>query len=334
MSRGFRAHPDHLAKAAKEAHGHAEKVERFSSNLDAKTRGKLLGKGKFGMIVQKAVRPIIDSMITDMSKAMAKGHRSIGHGLDITRKNMNEAEEAIRKSMRHHQGDRDAVHLKPGDRVLNEDDVRDRYKKQVAERVEDLRKQGHGPQRHLDPTDEMLKERLGKPEKIFDREGNHAQGDDHKPKYKRLQGGYVETKEKVDPAHGPDARQRLGEDAYLDAEDPSRNHKCDAFSTAFNSGDDEAFMYAERHARSLLDPANPGRQDFRFMPEDAWGPGDHHDRFRGFYVDPDRPMTGDTINYKPVDFHGANLFAVFEPDGMGGHKLKTMFPEPKRERNT
>jgi len=45
-------------------------------------------------------------------------------------------------------------------------------------------------------------------------------------------------------------------------------------------------------------------------------------------------MTGDTINYKPVDFRGANMLAIYEPDGMGGHTLKTMYPEPRRERNT
>ena len=100
-----------------------------TSNLDAKTRGRMLGKGKYGQIMEKALRPIIDSMITDMSKAMAKGHRSIGHGLDISRKNINEAEEAIRRNMRRHQDDRDAVHLKLGQRALDEDDLRDRHKK-------------------------------------------------------------------------------------------------------------------------------------------------------------------------------------------------------------
>ncbi|WP_432000714.1 hypothetical protein [Streptomyces sioyaensis] len=334
MSKGFRADTGHMAKAAKDAHGHAERVERFSSNLDSKTRGRLLGKGKYGRIVEKALRPIIDSMITDMSKAMAKGHRSIGHGLDITRKNINEAEEAIRKDMRRHQGDRDAVHLKLGQRVLDEDDLRDRHRKRVAERVDDLRSQGHGPQRHLDPTDEMLKERLGKPMKILDGDGKPSRDDEGKPRYHRLEGGYVQSTDKVDPAHGPDAKQRLGEGAYMDAEDPTKKHKCDAFSTSFNAGEDEAFMHADLHGRSLLDPADPGRQVFRFAPEDAWGPeGNHHEKFRGFYIDPDRPMTGETINYKPVDFRGANILAIYEPDGMGGHTLKTMFPEPRRERN-
>ncbi|WP_405409282.1 hypothetical protein [Streptomyces decoyicus] len=334
MSRGFKAHPENLAKAAKDAHGHAEKVERFSSNLDSKTRGRLLGKGKYGQIVEKALRPIIDSMITDMSKAMAKGHRSIGHGLDITRKNINEAEEAIRKDMRRHQDDRDAVHLKLGQRVLDEDDLRDQHKKQVGERVDDLRRQGHGPQRHLDPTDEMLKERLGEPAKRVDGNGNPIFDSHGKPIYSQ-QDGYIQSSGKVDPAHGPNAKERLGDDAYLDAENKDKRHKCDAFSTGFNHGQDEAFMHADLHGRSLLDPAKTDRQHIRFAPEDAWGPGDnHHERFRGFYIDPDRPMTGKDINYKPVDFRDSGLLAIYEPDGKGGHKLVTMYPEPKRERNT
>ncbi len=143
MSKGFKAHPDNLAKAAKEAHGHAKRVESHSSNLDSKTRDRLLGKGKYGMIMQKAIRPIIDSMITDMSKSMARGHRSIGHGLDITQKNIDDAEKAIRRELRRrHQDERDAIKLKPGQRALSEDDLRDKHGKRVAERVEGLRRRG------------------------------------------------------------------------------------------------------------------------------------------------------------------------------------------------
>ncbi|MFF4950922.1 hypothetical protein ACWC2K_25465 [Streptomyces chattanoogensis] len=333
MSKGFKAHTDHLAKAAKEAHGHAEKVEHHSSNLDAKTRGKLLGKGKFGMIVQKAVRPIIDSMITDMSKAMARGHRSIGHGLDITRKNIDDAEEQIRKSLKHHRDDPDAPKLKLGDRALGEDDVRDKYKQRVGERVDDLRRQGHGPQRHLDPTDDMLKERLGRPVGPRDQDDNLLKDSDGNFRVSR-QDGYVQSEKKVDPVHGPNAKERLGDDAYMDAENPSKRHKCDSFSTGFKEDQGEAFMYADEHARGRIDGdrtriPNSNRHEVVFSPEDAWGPGDHRDKFRGFYIDPDNPVNGDqSINYKPVDFQHAKIKAIYAPDGNGGHKLVTMFPEP------
>ncbi|ARF56201.1 hypothetical protein [Streptomyces gilvosporeus] len=334
MSKGFKAHTDHLAQAAKEAHGHAEQVEHHSSNLDAKTRGRLLGKGKFGMIVQKAVRPIIDSMITDMSKSMARGHRSIGHGLDITRKNIDDAEEAIRKNLRRHQDDRDAIKLKVGQRALDEDALRDKYKQRVGQHVDDLRRQGHGPQRHLDPTDDMLKERLGQPSPVRDGNGNHLTDNDGNPRY-HMQDGYIQTTDKIDPAHGPNAKERLGENAYMDAEDASKKHKCDSFSTSFGSGQHEAFTYADQHGRSRLDPSEQGRQVVSFSPEEAWGPGSHHERFRGFYIDPSNPMDHKTgnINYKPVDFAGAKIKAIYDPDGNGGHRLVTMFPEPVRGRN-
>ncbi|MEU9116265.1 hypothetical protein AB0D04_32025 [Streptomyces sp. NPDC048483] len=335
MSKGFKAHPDHLAKAAKEAHEHAKKVESHSSNLDSKTRGKLLGKGKFGMIVQKAVRPIIDSMITDMSKAMARGHRSIGHGLDITKKNIDDAEEAIRKSMKRHQDDRDAPKLKLGDRVLNEDDLRDKYKKRIPERISDLRRQGHGPQRHLDPTDDMLKERLGRPAGPRDANDKLLKDDDGKWRIP-YQDGYVQSERKVDPVHGPNAKERLGEAAYMDADHPSKRHKCDSYSTGFKQDQGEAFMYADEHARGRIDGdrtqiPNSDRHAVVFSPEDAWGPGDHRDKFRGFYIDPDNPVNDDadqSINYKPVDFQHAKIKAIYAPDGNGGHKLVTMFPEP------
>ncbi|MFC9236174.1 hypothetical protein ACFTZK_06880 [Streptomyces decoyicus] len=332
MSKGFRADTGHLAKAAKEAHGHAKRVEHHSSNLDSKTRGKLLGKGRFGMIVQKAVRPIIDSMITDMSKAMARGHRSIGHGLDITKKNIDDAEEAIRKDLRRHQDERDADHLKLGQRVLGEDDLRDKYKKRVGERVDDLRRQGHGPQRHLDPTDDMLKDRLGTPTGPKDANGDLLKDDDDNPRIAR-QGGYVQTEKKIDPVHGPNATERLGNDAYLDAE-TGKKHKCDSFSTAFKEDQGEAFMYADEHARGRIDGdrtrmPNSNRHEVVFSPEDAWGPGDHSQKFRGFYIDPDNPMNADeSVNYKPVDFQHAKIKAIYAPDGNGGHKLVTMFPEP------
>lgn len=336
MSKGFKAHPDNLAKAAKEAHGHAKRVESHSSNLDSKTRDRLLGKGKYGMIMQKAIRPIIDSMITDMSKSMARGHRSIGHGLDITRKNIDDAEKAIRRDLRRHQDERDAIKLKPGQRALSEDDLRDKHGKRVAERVEGLRRQGHGPQRHLDPTDDMLKERLGTPSKIRDGNGNALQDAHGNQRFHRNEDGYLQTENKIDPAHGPNAKERLqGDDLYMDAENPAKKHKCDAFSTGFRQGEDEAFMHADQYARTQLDPSKPNGLTVEFSPNDAWGSSEsHHDRFRGFFIDRNKPFLPDgSVNYRPVDFQDAKIVAVYRPDGNGGHKLLTMFPQPVRGRN-
>jgi hypothetical protein len=202
------------------------------------------------------------------------------------------------------------------------------YQREVDKRIDGLRNQGHGPQRHLDPTDDMLKTRLGTPTPP-----NMVNG---QPSYHKMPGGYIQTQNKIDPAHGPNPASRLSGNAlYMDAEDPSRRHKCDAFSTAFKPGEEEAFMYADLHARGRLDPTKTGRQTIEFSPTDAWGPGNgHHRRFRGFYIDRNAPVdSGGNINYKPVDFRDAKLVAVYDPDGKGGHKLVTMFPQPQRVRN-
>ncbi|MFJ1753789.1 hypothetical protein [Kitasatospora sp. NPDC088134] len=329
MSGGFRIDPEALGKAAEQAHAHADRVEQHGRNLDARTRGKLLGKGRLGQIVQRAVRPVLDSMIKDMSKAMAGGHRSIGHGLQSTRKNLDAAEESIRTSFRHRAKDRDGLEINRGDSVLGgEKGLRDQYRRRVATRIDGLRNQGHGPQRHLDPTDDMLKARLGTPTPPHMANGQ--------PAYHRMPGGYIQTQNKIDPAHGPNPQERLQGDAlYRDAEKPDRRHKCDSFSTAFKEGEDESFMYADLHARSRLDPDDPGPQKIVFSPEDAWGPGNgHHRRFRGFYVDPANPVDQHgNVNYKPVDFRDAKIEAYYERDGKGGHRLVTMFPQPQRVRN-
>ncbi|MFI9258853.1 hypothetical protein ACIGT4_14270 [Streptomyces sioyaensis] len=123
----------------------------------------------------------------------------------------------------------------------------------------------------------------------------------------------------------------------MDAEGMSRKHKCDFFSTAFNHDQGEAFMHADLRGRSQLDPHKTDGQYIRFQPEDAWGPGsDHHERFRDFYIDPKNPVdqASGSINCNPVDFRGAGLLAIYDPDGRGGYKLVTMYPEPERDRNT
>ncbi|MYT30817.1 MULTISPECIES: hypothetical protein [unclassified Streptomyces] len=327
MSGGFRAHPEKLASAAKRAHGHAEQVEHHSRNLDARTRGKMLGRGKFGQIIQRAVRPVIDSMITDMSKAMAKGHRSIGHGLEITSKNLDDAERAVMRSMKNRGTSlgEHGVDLKPGQSVPGRKGLRGLYQRRVDERVQELDRQGHGVGRHLNVTDQQLKDRLGTPV---------MQGPAHAQTVGKDRLGYVQGTGKIDPLHGPDARNRLSPpDLYYDAEKgPPNRHKCDAHATAFSDG--ESFMYAEQHARSRLDPSNPGQQVIEFSPSEAWGPGSHAGRFRGFYIDPDNPMRHDgAINYREVNFKDATIKAIYRPDGNGGHRLHTMFPEASYKHN-
>ncbi|MFJ5883184.1 hypothetical protein [Kitasatospora cineracea] len=328
MSKGFRADPDALAQAAKRAHEHANKVERHSRDLDAKTRGRVLGRGKLGQVVDKAVRPVIDSMIGDMSKAMAGGHRSIGRGLEITKKNLDDAEAAVQKGFKNTGTSlsKEKVKLEPGQSVPGKKGLRQLYNRRIGERVDELEGQGHGVGRHLKVTDQQLKDRLGTPV---------MQGPAHAQTVaKDRTTGYVQSTNKIDPLHGPDARTRLSPpDLYYDGDRGApHRHKCDSYSTAFK--DEESFVYADHYARSRLDPTRTDRQVIEFSPHEAWGPGGHTGKFRGYYIDPENPIGHDgSINYKDVNFKDAKIKAVYEPDGNGGHKLHTIFPEPAFKHN-
>ncbi|AUG78458.1 hypothetical protein CFP65_3670 [Kitasatospora sp. MMS16-BH015] len=330
MSKGFRANRSALSQAAGRAHEHAATVERHSRDLDTATRGKVLGRGKLGQIVDKAVRPVLDSMISDMSKAMAGGHRSIGHGLEITKKNLDEAEGAVHRSLQNNAtslAKEGVKNLEPGQSVPGRKALRQLYHRRIDERVEELRSQGHGVGRHLDVTDQQLKDRLGTPV---------MEGPQHnRTVAKDPNTGYVRSTDKVDPLHGPPGTpgRPTPPDLYYDAEKgPPNRHRCESYSTAFK--DNESYVYADEYARSRLDPSWPGRQVVEFAPSDAWGPGGHTGKFRGYYIDPDQPFDHNgAVNYKEVNFKNATVKAVYEPDGNGGFKLHTMFPEPVFKHN-
>ncbi|MFH8380096.1 hypothetical protein ACH4E7_04025 [Kitasatospora sp. NPDC018058] len=347
MSEGFRANPAALSEAAAKAHKHADQVEHHSRELHEKTRGKLLGRGKLGKIVQNAVRPIVHSMINDMSKAMADGHRSIGHGLEITAKNHRDAEKAIHKSLRADGRSlkSEGIELHPGQSVPGKKVLKAQYNREVDRRVAQLELQGHGVGRHLKVTDQQLKDRLGKPFKetvnvpqppLTNARGFAvAQPPKQVSRWAKDEHGFAQSREKIDPLHGPDAKQRLAPpQLYHDKEkrnqhgDPM-NHTCDRFSTAFK--DNESYMYAELHARERI-PSSPP-YEVKFSPKDVWGRGGHEGMFRGYYIDPGNPMTNGRINYRDVNFKDAEIIAVYRPDGKGGFKLHTMFPQPKVEHN-
>ncbi|MFJ5230198.1 hypothetical protein ACIQBJ_09885 [Kitasatospora sp. NPDC088391] len=350
MSGGFNAEPERLAAAAEKAHRHAEQIESHTRNLDGRTRGRSLGKGKFGALVERSVRPVIDSMIKDMGKAMAKGHRSLGQGLEITRKNIMDADQGVRDAMRSKSDslNKHNVHLKPGQSVPDRKGLRQLYHRRIDERVGELQLQGHGVGRHLKVTDQQLKDRLGTPfqesyKEVLPRELD-ANGYPKKrvrvtrTRWSRDRYGYPNGQDKIDPLRGPDARTKYQPpDLFHDVEKKDEhgnpaNHTCDRFSTAFT--DPESFVYAEQHARGRLDPNKRERQVIEFHPHEAWGPGGHTGRFKGYFVDPDNPMSNGQVNYHDVDFRGARIKAVYDYDSSkGGFVLHTMFPEPNMGRN-
>ncbi|MEV4616561.1 hypothetical protein AB0K43_28770 [Kitasatospora sp. NPDC049258] len=328
MSDGFKADRDALAQAAGRAHEHADRVERHSRDLDGRTRGRVLGRGKLGRLVDKAVRPVVDSMISDMSKAMAGGHRSIGRGLEITKKNLDDAEKAVQKGFKEAgtslSGEK--IKLQPGQSVPGKKPLRQLYHRRIDERVAELDGQGHGVGRHLNVTDQQLKDRLGTPV-MQGPAGARTVAKDRVT-------GYVQSTDKIDPLHGPDARTRLSPpDLYYDGDRGApHRHKCGSHSTAFN--DNESFVHADQYARTRINPNDPPPHLVEFSPSDAWGPGGHAGRFRGYYIDPDSPLNHDgSINYKDVNFKNATIKAIYHPDGNGGFKLHTMYPEPVFKHN-
>ncbi|MFG2819543.1 hypothetical protein ACGFX4_08965 [Kitasatospora sp. NPDC048365] len=344
MSGGFQAHPDRLDEAAKQAHEHADKVDEHARTLGSRTGGRSLGRGKFGAIVDNAVRPIVDSMIHDMGRAMAKGHRSIGHGLELTGRRLEEAERSLAKDLKAAGHD-----VEPGRSPLGADGLRDAYRRRVDERVAELDRQGHGPGRHLNVSDQQLKDRLGVPitekRKVQDPPILNDRGFPIKKGKSRMvdmpardADGYISSEKKIDPLHGPNARSRPEDVRYDDHEVRNKEtglpepHRCEKYSSAFN--DNESYMYADQHARGRLDPNKQEPQEFEFGPEEAWGPGDHRGRFRGFFIDPQNPVGADgAVNYRDVDFSNARIKAIYEPDGNGGFRLKTMFPVPSDDHN-
>ncbi|AUG78625.1 hypothetical protein CFP65_3845 [Kitasatospora sp. MMS16-BH015] len=348
MSGGFRAHPEHLGAGARKAHEHADRVEHHSRALDSATQGKVLGRGKFGKLVEKAVRPVVDSMIKDMSKAMAGTHRSLGHGLEITKKNLDEAEKAVREGLK---GDRTSLNkhgikLGDGQSIPGREALQHQYDKQVRERVDELAKQGHGPGRHLRVSDDQLKARLGKPfqerrrrpqETVRDDRGRPVrQPAQYEMVWDRNENGFLNSRDKIDPLHGPEGPNRPEAVRYDDYEKVDqygnpKKHTCDNYSTAFK--DEEAYMYAELRARQKIDLGEGPPHPARLTPEEAWGPGDHRDKFKGYYLDPTNPMGPTGPNYRNVNFEGASIEAWYYPDGKGGYTLATMFPKPDHAHN-
>lgn len=163
-------------------------------------------------------------------------------------------------------------------------------------RLSELRDEGHGPQRHHDPTDEQLADRMGEP--IIDPQTD-------RPALKP--NGHVMAENYVDPMTGTTVDAVTGD-----------AHRCGDYATRFDSAED--YVAAERFMRARV-PAS-GSAVVRAPISEALGP-DGHERLTGCYHDPAAPG-----ELKPVDFTGGNVVAVYKRDENGELSLYTMYPDP------
>ncbi|MGS2807400.1 hypothetical protein [Nocardia sp. MW-W600-9] len=194
-------------------------------------------------------------------------------------------------------------------------------------RVLELESQGHGPQRHLHPTDGQLQLRLGTP---------HMTG--NPPRANFQQDGYVIARNKIDPAKGP--VELLTRDRYMDkyatdAHGNPKKHKVGSFSTAF--GDARSFAAAESAARSEIPLGSTKSREVVLLTAEQVRAaiGDLGvAKLRGYYIDPVNPMTGTRVNFKQVDFTDAEILAIYDLGPGGEWKLTTMYPEPLKVFNS
>jgi hypothetical protein len=166
----------------------------------------------------------------------------------------------------------------------------------TAGRIAELRLEGHGPARHLDPSDAQLQQRLGTP--VVDDSGQVVLRPD----------GYVRSTGHVDPMTGTTTDGVHG-----------GVHHCGPFATRFDSPDD--FVRAEAYLR-----AQSIRDDDplpRVAIADVLGP-DGESRMTGYYHNPDG-----SGGYRRVDFDGGTIAAAF--DGTSDAlTLRTMYIQPRQ----
>ncbi|GAA2608314.1 hypothetical protein SMC26_29100 [Actinomadura fulvescens] len=170
-------------------------------------------------------------------------------------------------------------------------------KAKLKDGIDALRTAGpgaHGVQRHLDPTDDELKRRLGTPK--FNADGS--------PK---LKNGFVVTQDKIDPMTGTTKDGVTG-----------KLHKVGPYATRFN--DPKTFQQAEKLLRERA--LKSGDYIQKAPIEELLGKNGHK-RFTGYYIDPHNPS-----KYLPIDFRAGTIKAIFKKDANGNLYPYTMYPDP------
>lgn len=182
-------------------------------------------------------------------------------------------------------------------------------RRESLHRVGELETEGHGPQRHVERTDDVLGARLGTAE--HDSEGNVAyRANGHVKKERGSQ---------IDPATGTN----------IDADD-GKLHYCGPYATTFNDAADycRSDEVLRERARSQSDPIQ------RAAISDIFPDRDPNDLFTGFYQDPENPENEDgSPRLKRIDFTGGTLYARYDLKEDGQLRLVTMFSDPDHARN-
>ncbi|WP_157431372.1 Flp family type IVb pilin [Actinomadura hibisca] len=197
--------------------------------------------------------------------------------------------------------------------------------------VEKLRNAGpgaHGVQRHLDPDDDKLKWRLGKPKFVPD------PNDPSKsiPSLKPDGTVKVHNNTKQDPMNPNSVDPALHPPNTIDNRDMVKStpthtapHQVGSFSTAFSDALDMAV--AENKLRQHINADGVAELPISDIPF----PAGIQSRLRGYYIDPDpAKTTPNSIAYKPIDFTGGTIKAIYRRDpNTGKLYLYTMYPNPK-----
>lgn len=196
----------------------------------------------------------------------------------------------------------DARHLDPAADLRDQppptpqDDPGTDKSAETAGRLDELRTQGHGPQRHHDPSDAQLVARLGDP--VLDPQSGEPVLKDN---------GGVRAQNQLDPMT----------DTTVDG-DHGGVHRCGNYATRIDSPED--YVAAERYMRNQI--GDSGSMAARLPISEVLGPN-AHERMTGYYHDPDAQG-----RVKPVDFAGGTVFALYKRLPNGDLNLRTMYVDP------
>lgn len=196
----------------------------------------------------------------------------------------------------------EAQHLDPADdhrdqqQTTPPDNTETDRSAETTARLNELRDEGHGPQRHHDPTNEQLAARMGEP--ILDPQTGEPLLKDN---------GHVRAQNHIDPMTGTAVDGVHG-----------GVHRCGDYATRFDSPED--YVAADRFMRQQIGDTGPAAARH---PISEVLDSNAHERMTGYYHDPDAAG-----QLKPVDFTDGTVFALYERLPNGDLNLRTMYVDP------